>query len=288
MLKILYFILIGLFFVGCSTTQQTNDILVDDNNTVEKTPLETTTPPTNQSNEIDAGKQAFEAENYKTAVDNYSQWIIKYPNDALALLERGRAKRQMKQFHEALADFEKASAADPKDLTPKVYQANMLITLNRLEEARKILDSVTGNSAFSKLGNYEKFMAFYMDGQLCNQQENFTKAVASLDEAIKIFDLYPHIFRNYKSPAIDRFAIYQKSVAYFGLHDYKKAATEIEKYIQVSQAKGMEVVSQDYKSLALAYYLSNNLAKCRSVLPNVSQADRQDLAKRLEDNLFVK
>ncbi|NUM35688.1 MAG: tetratricopeptide repeat protein [Candidatus Brocadiae bacterium] len=247
------------------------------------------TPPATQAtiNEAEIGRQAFAQGDYAKAAEAYTQWLKKTPQDAEVLWERGRANFQLKQYEAAGQDFEASVAANPKNLRALVSQARLWIVLNQNEKAMNVLQMVKANDSFAAMDAYNRFLAFYMEGQLHNTIGNYEKAAQSLEEAIKIYGLNPHTFEKEGMPYIHRFAVYQQAVANYKRGNNRKAAQDMEEYIAISQKAQAEVTSKDYKSVVLAYYLSENIQKCKAYLSYLSPEDKKDLHTQLGDNLFL-
>ena len=271
MKKLIMLLFLAMAIAGCTTPQKTSVDIP-------------------QVNFAERAKQAFDGGDYAKAAEDYQRWLAEHPEDSEALFDLGRCYRQLKKYNEALDIFAKAIAANPKDLRSQVYHCEVLMALGRQKQVQPALKKAIDDPAFQRLGVYEKFMALYIDGQLKNSQgiyEGHEQALISLEEALRIFDLHPHVFRNYGSAHINRFAIYQMAVAHHVLGNNVQAAAEMEKYIALTKQAGIEVSSKDYKSLALALYLSDRLEKCRTILPQMTPEDRKALAELFADNFFL-
>ncbi len=253
------------------------------------TNTQTFVPPAKQemANEAETGRQAFAQGDYAKAVDAYTQWLQRSPQDAEALFGRGRANFHLKQYEAAGQDFEATLAANPKHLRALVAQARLWIVLNQNEKAMNLIQTIKANEGFSLINPYDRFLVFYMEGQLLNMVGNYEKALEPLDEAIKIHGLNPHTFEKEGMPHVQRFAVYHKAVAHYRKGDNRKAAQDMEEYIALSQKAQAEVTSKDYKSVVLAYYLSENIQKCKSYLSYLSPEDKKELHTQFGDNLFL-
>ena len=254
------------------------------------TPQRTLPPDIPKVNFAQRAKQAFNDGDYANAAEDYQRWLAEHPEDIEALFDLGRCYRQLKKYEEALEAFAKVISLNPKDLRPQVYHCEVLIALKRHKQAQPELKKIVQDPGFMRLGIYEKFMAYYLDGQLKNSQgtyEGNEQALISLEEALRLFDLHPHVFKNYGSAHINRFAIYQMAVAHHVLGNNIQAAAEMGKYIEITKQAGMQVSSKDYQSLALALYLSDRLEQCRAVLPQMTLEDRKGLAELFADNFFL-
>lgn len=235
-------------------------------------------------NEAELGKKAFARGDYSTAYNYYDQWLAKYPQSPGVLVERGRTQKQLKKFAEALEDFNKAIAVDPKDLRAKVYQCDVLILLGRQKEVRMTLNSILENPRFSKMNAYEKYWAHYLDCKLHHSAKNYYKALDAAQKGIKVYELYPHVFKAQGTPYIKRFVLYYHALCSFELSDFSQAAEDMEAYISLAKQAGEKIGSGDYKDLAIYYYLAAKIDKCKAVLPHMNKKDRQDLVKGFGDS----
>ena len=59
--------------------------------------------------------QKMKLKQYKEAIADYDKAIELNPKDAKAYYNRGNAKHQLKQYKEAIADYDKAIELNPKD-----------------------------------------------------------------------------------------------------------------------------------------------------------------------------
>ncbi len=267
--------ILGIVFVGCATKK---DSLL---------PLPTSQQPLKTEKQVSENElawQAFQKGNYEEAVQQYNIYIQANPQDSEALLYRGRAYMQLGDYEQALQDVSQV-----QNVSGKLYQARALLALNKNDEARKALDITLADPQFAKLSAYEMFTAYYMDGQLKNTAGQFDQAMKPLENAIQIFDRNAREFAQIGSPYLGRFAYYHRAVAFHMLGRNQQAASDMERYIDLSQKAGAELTSKDYKSLVLAYYLSEDLIKCKKNVPNLSEEDRQDLSQRFNnDSVFSK
>ncbi len=75
------------------------------------------------------------------ALDELNQTIEMHADSAVAYAARANLERQMKQDEAALYDWERAEQLDPKDPTFVVSHVDLLLVLERREEARRVLDA---------------------------------------------------------------------------------------------------------------------------------------------------
>lgn len=75
------------------------------------------------------------------ALDELNQTIQLHADSAVAYAARANLERQMKQDDAALYDWERAEQLDPKDPTFVVSHVDLLLVLERREEARRVLDA---------------------------------------------------------------------------------------------------------------------------------------------------
>ena len=75
------------------------------------------------------------------AMDHLNQAIEQCPDSAVAYAARANLERDMKQDEAALYDWMKAEKLSPKDPTYVVSHVDLLLILERREEARRVLDA---------------------------------------------------------------------------------------------------------------------------------------------------
>ena len=75
------------------------------------------------------------------ALDHLNQAIQQCPDSAVAYAARANLERDMKQDEAALYDWQKAEELSPRDPTYVVSHVDLLLVLERREEARRVLDS---------------------------------------------------------------------------------------------------------------------------------------------------
>jgi tetratricopeptide (TPR) repeat protein len=75
------------------------------------------------------------------ALDELNQTIQMHADSAVAYAARANLERQMKHDDAALYDWERAEQLDPKDPTFVVSHVDLLLVLERREEARRVLDA---------------------------------------------------------------------------------------------------------------------------------------------------
>ena len=75
------------------------------------------------------------------ALDELNQTIQLHADSAVAYAARANLERQMKQDDAALYDWQRAQQLAPNDPTYVVSHADLLLVLERREEARRVLDA---------------------------------------------------------------------------------------------------------------------------------------------------
>jgi len=280
MLKIALLLATLGILVGCGTSSK-NTVL----------PLPTPTPKVENNNSIPAipdtttlGSTAFEKGDYDEAIRLYSEVLDNTPNEETALLYRGRAYSQIGEFAQAEQDLSQVNS-----LTGQIYYVRALLAQDKAAPAQKVLSSILADPQFTKLNAYLKFLAFYMDGHVKNMSGQFDLALEPLEEAINLFERGSRDFAKAEAPHIGRIAYYQRAMAFHMKGRNQQAASDMERYIDLTTQAGQEVSPKDYKSLVLAHYLSENLAKCREYVPKLNDEDRQELLERFHnDTVFQK
>lgn len=276
-MKRVFIILLLVMFViaGCNTIQDTKPVVVQQQEEVVQ--------KDETMGQREEGNIAFENEDYEKALEHYNLWLSKHNDDTETIILRGRAKCQLKQYREALEDFRTASKTD---ICGKIQEARMLLMTGKVKPAQSIIIAAIKDKKFSKCSAYYQYMAYYMAGQIYNMLEKYDDALAILDSALEAYEESPSVFEKEHMKNANRFAIYQKSVALHYKNNNVEAAKQLEEYMTLTKQAGDEVSSKDYKSLALAYYLSNNIKKCKAVLPELTPEDRESLHAQFGDSFF--
>lgn len=75
------------------------------------------------------------------ALDELNQTIELHPDSAVAYAARANLERQLKQDEAALFDWQRAEELSPRDATYVVSHVDLLLILERREEARRVLDA---------------------------------------------------------------------------------------------------------------------------------------------------
>lgn len=237
-------------------------------------------------NEYELGIASYEKGDYNRAAQYQTQWLTKYPKDAASYTERGRAQDKLNNSEAAIEDFDKAAGLAPNSLRPKVYLCGVLAGSGKTEEASEKIAELMSHPGFAKLGAYDRFLVYLLDGQLKNSSENFNGAIKSLNKSMEIFDKNKSAFARQGSPYINRLSYYQRAVANSGQGNYVDAAADMETYIALTEKSGQQASSKDYMSLAYALYMCEDYEKCKTVLSKVSAQDREQLAQTLGEGFF--
>lgn len=242
------------------------------------------TAPTTNDDEV--GRQAFASGSYDRAVEAYDRWLATHPERLDIVFERGRAYNELRQYEQALQDFDTVVTQNPNDLRAHIYRSGVLITLKKLPEAGASLNKVLTDTAFPQVGIYERFLAYLLDGQLKNMRGEHEAALVSLEDDIKLFEQNSEMFQRHGLASLPRWALYHKAVANDRLGNYRQAAADMEEYILLTGQSNYRIDNKDYKSLARALFMAEDYDKCRKVLPNLSPEDRRELGTALGDMDF--
>ncbi|WP_372366601.1 tetratricopeptide repeat protein [Candidatus Uabimicrobium sp. HlEnr_7] len=238
-------------------------------------------------NEHELGKISYAKRDYSRAVQYQTQWLIKYPDDAHAYVERGLVYSKLDKSESAISDFAKAAELLPNALKPRIYECAELSKVGRGSESRSKLEEIMADANFSRISPYEKFLAYSLDGQFKIKAGTHGEALPSLNNAIRTFNSNAHVFVAKNSPFINRLVVYNRAVVYNKMGDYAQAANDMESFVRISQKANLRLGSKDYARLAIAYYLAEEYDKCRTILKYVSPQDREMLYNTLEDDMFL-
>lgn len=244
--------------------------------------------PTYKANDQELGDQAFAKGDYAKAVECYGRWLTKYPQSADAWIKQGRAQNRMKQYGPALMSFEKALQAKPEDFRAEVYRCGILVHTGKANEAYEFLQKMIFSAAFkgTKDWPYERYLAYYLDGYLKNVSDKHQEAIQSLDAAVEMCNLYRDAMEGQGVPTAKRLSLHARAAAYMKLGQFHKATPDIEEYIALSQKAQVKPASETYQALALCYYYTNQIEKCKSLGQSMDPKHRKELEISLEESLW--
>ena len=75
------------------------------------------------------------------ALDELNQLVQQHPDSAVAYAARANMERELKQDDAALYDWQRAEQLSPHDATYVVSHVDLLLVLERRQEARRVLDA---------------------------------------------------------------------------------------------------------------------------------------------------
>ncbi len=81
------------------------------------------------------GKDLYEDTKYEKAIEYFNKFLAKVPNDPICLNFRGLAHLQLKEFEEALKDFNLSAKMDPKYLAPVINKADINYKMEEYDKA---------------------------------------------------------------------------------------------------------------------------------------------------------
>ena len=91
---------------------------------------------------LQKGKEAFSAKLFQAAIDNYKKAVFCNPNNFEAWYELGSAYYQIKEYQNALTAINKTLSINANYKQALLKKAQVLIALNRADEASKILNEI--------------------------------------------------------------------------------------------------------------------------------------------------
>jgi tetratricopeptide (TPR) repeat protein len=96
-------------------------------------------PKDTKSADYKAGVKAIWAQDYQTGMDLMTKVLAATPNDADAFNWIGYAQRKQGHYAEALTNYQKALALNPKHLGAHEYMGEAYLEMNQLDDAKKEL-----------------------------------------------------------------------------------------------------------------------------------------------------
>lgn len=135
------------------------------------------------------GNQALERENFTQAIQLYDQSLKEDPDYALALNNRGVAKSELGQYHNAIIDFNQALARNPDYLEALFNRAYAYEDIgqfqNALDDVQEIKNQVE-DSAF----------VFFYEGLILTKTKAYDRAYAAFQKADLLAPDNPEILIN--------------------------------------------------------------------------------------------
>lgn len=158
---------------------------------------------------------AYGKGDYQIAIDEYSKYIDRVPNDASGHYNRGLSFYFLKKYSEAVTDFEKAIELDPEKAVAYLYKGygheRLDDCMQSIEDFQKAID----------LG-YDQDAELYQFKARCeNREEDYAEA---LKDALK-------------SVALDKkdsYGFFEVAYAQYGLKKYAESASTYSKVIQLN------------------------------------------------------
>lgn len=209
------------------------------------------------------GMIAFREREFNNALDYFNKAINANPNFADAYLEKGRLLYFNENYEEALKTFEKYSQLQPGSVEGQTYIAKVKYGQKKYDEALSDLEKIIQDNPDADLSSAYKYMAYvYNDkeeyekakenfakvpkdlfdiedhiklAQIYSNTNEFSKAYAEFDEAIKQDSTVPYIY-------------YQLGLVQFNEKKYEDAIVNFQKSIDMGT---LQLAAYVYKGLSL-------------------------------------
>ncbi|MBM9502340.1 tetratricopeptide repeat protein [Leptospira sp. 201903071] len=200
-------------------------------------------PPSNEPQEdpSDIFNRAYEAYGkgeYQNAVDEYSKYLEKVPNDTSGHYNRGLALYSLDNYSEALTDFEKATELDPKKAVAFLYKG---YCHERLDNC---MQSIEDFQTAIDLGYNRDAELFKFKARCENREEDFSEG---LKDALKAVALDKK----------DSYNFFEVAFAQYGLKKYSESAAT---YSKVLQMNPKDDVALHNRGLAYVFMKKTSLA----------------------------
>lgn len=216
------------------------------------------------------GNDYYESKKYDDAIKEYTAAIAIENDNPIYYNNRGWAYFNSSKVDEALVDFNKTIQLDPDYANAYSGRASVYLNKGETDEAkinfkraaliyidRKNYDDAEDelNSAIEADNNYGE--AYYYLGLIENRRNNYQKAIHNYDEAIRLGYIeggYVYNGIGYAKYHLGRYEDAIKSLdkaiekkedyaeayqfrgeSYYSLHNYKKAAADFEKYLELEE-----------------------------------------------------
>jgi tetratricopeptide (TPR) repeat protein len=188
---------------------------------------------------INRGLCRFQLKDFQRAIADYTQTIRLNPNFAYAYLDRGDARLQLKDFQGAIADYTQTIRLNPNFAYAYINRGLCRIQLKDFQGA--IADYTQAIRLHPNLA-----YAYTRRGEAYYWLANYQQALADSDRAIQMrdngsfnTDYLARLAQGRLRPAPPADSAYAiRGAAQIGLKDYRAAQADLEKGVNYSEAMG--------------------------------------------------
>lgn len=187
------------------------------------------------------GKQRYWEDDFRGAIDSYTQTIRLNPNFAFAYINRGLCRFQLKDFQGAIADYTQTIRLNPNFAYAYLDRGYARLHLKDFQGAiADYTQTIRLNPNFA--------YAYTRRGEVYYWLANYQRALADSDKAIQMrgnglinFDYRLHLAQRRLAPEIYIDTAYAiRGAAQMGLKDYRAAQADLDEGVNYSLAAGTE------------------------------------------------
>lgn len=179
-----------------------------------------------------------ESENYEEAINYFTSYLSKYPNDYKAYYNLGLTKVLLGEYSGALQDYNKAIEINPNDATVYYNRGCLKNILNNFTEAIQDFDKVIEI-------NPDNASAYYNRGRAKSKLADYRSAMHDFNKAIELFPDYSQ-------------AYVERGIVKDNLADYLGAMKDFNKAIVINPNDAFSFYSRGFTK----YNLGDKIGAC--------------------------
>ncbi|MDD4602884.1 MAG: tetratricopeptide repeat protein [Bacteroidales bacterium] len=190
--------------------------------------------PGNTGMLIDAKKEAIVG-NTKGALEMFSRYIDRFPQDPVGYFEAGKLEAQQKNFQEAIGFTKQACTLDPENIWYSLFLAEIYQIIGNIPDAISIYETIVNKNP-TNLDYFYQLAALYL------QVEKFT-------DAVRIYDQIQ------QKVGISEDISLQKEKIYLHQNNLNNAENELQQLILAFPGEPR------YLSILAEFYMANNMSE---------------------------
>lgn len=215
------------------------------------------------------GYSYFQVENYKQALRYFDMAAEKEnPYQEDAQYYRAILHYKQKNFEDAYEAFNALKDSKKYGLETRVYLANTLLKLKKLDELYTLADDLVRGPKVRK----EEAQIYYIVANASFEKEDYPKAVSYYDE-----------FKKNKGK-LDRIDLYRYGYSYYQSKDYKEAIPLFQKVIKQTATDTLSQVSSYYLGFSLLEVDNQDAAKL--AFASAAREGKGTIPSITEDGLY--
>jgi tetratricopeptide (TPR) repeat protein len=228
---------------------------------------------------LEQAQAAYDVGDYTRAIERSTAAVD--GGDKGGYLLRGKCYEKKGEPLKAVADYDHARQVAPDQGEPAFREAKCYLAAGRPTDAESTISGVIKD----KLPNYsvrDQMLAHAVHGEIRMAVGDFPRASESFGEALKV----ARISKPLEAEPATGIVHYNLSKTYFEQGAYRRARDSFQAYIDVQQSVGGGADEQDFYTLAVLHFLSEDVAACRKVAVNLGPEAKARLDAILSGDTF--